>query len=533
MILGVFAACSSSDDTSTTTTTTTDTSTTTGDSQSSGGDTTSGGSDSTTATATDHTLTIGVTTDVNGTHDPLTENVPRYQTETITERLMNLNPETNEWEPCLATSIEYVDDLLIKISLRDDVYFTDGQHMTSKDVFYCFKDWWGGESHQNSYFVCFDWDNSYIEDDYTLYFALTQEFGPAITYLCSYTIYCYDDIWGDNPADADKWMYNPNGTGPYYCVENVDSSYVTYVRKDADDYWGELPECEKVTYKYYSETSTMYIDFEAGNIDAACGLNAQDASRVLDGDCPDFTVYEVNAAKDCALLILSEGIEIWDDINVRKAFAMSLDTESVALAMYGRLFMPADSILPSSVNYYVSQGTYEYDPEAAKQLMIDAGYADGVDLRLIVTPQFKDLAEALQASVAQAGFNVSIESYDMGTAIPMMRDMESDFIIKEATGGAFSGEPGQLLDTLSPDSTLPPARITADEWVEAFNEATYNTDETKRAEGFAALQKYAYESVRVIPLCERANMTVYNGDKLSSFVFLVNDAPIASYAHFN
>jgi ABC-type transport system substrate-binding protein len=529
MIVSVFAACSSSDSGTTTTTTTTSDASDSSDT----GSTTSDSSDGETASAVDHTLVIGVTDNPNGTHDPTTDSVPRYQNETFSEKLMNLNPDTGEWDYQLATNIEYVDDLLIKVELRDDVYFTDGQHMTSKDVFYTFKDWWGGDSAQCSYFVSFDWDNSYIEDDYTIYFALSQEFGPAITYLCSYTIYCYDDIWGDNPADADKWMLNPNGTGPYYCVENVDSSYVTYVRKDAEDYWGELPECEQVTFRYYSETSAMYIDFENGVLDVACGLNAQDAARVLDGDLPDFAAYQVLSARDNTLLILSEGKEIWDDINVRKAFAMSLDCESVATAMYGVLFQSADSILPSTVAYYESQGTYEYDPEAAKQLLIDAGYPDGVDLNLVVTSQYKDLAEALQASVAQAGFNVTVESYDWTIAVPMMREGASDFIIKESPGGAFSAEPGQLLDTLSPDSTLPPAALTDPEWVEYFNMGAYSSDDATREAGYVGMQRYAYESVRVIALCERSSMTVYNKEKLSSFNTPTNDSPTVQYARFN
>jgi ABC-type transport system substrate-binding protein len=276
----------------------------------------------------------------------------------------------------------------------------------------------------------------------------------------------------------------------------------------------------------------MYIDFEQGALDAACAIATTDAERVLAGDAPSFTGYYVNSIRDILMIILPEETAIFDDIRVREAFFKSVDRENVAVAMFGPLFLEADSILPSSINFYQSQEVPDYDPDGAKELLAEAGYPDGISLRLIVTQDMQVLAEALQASLATGGINCSVESYDIGTAIPMLRDMESDFICKQAEGGAFINEPCLLLDTLSPESTLPPAGMTDETWSQYFYESIYSTSDEDRAEGYAGLQKWAAEEYRCLPVCERANMTVYNTDKLESFVLACADEPCAMYAKF-
>ncbi len=233
----------------------------------------------------DTTLKIGVMATLT-THDLTVGNVNRTQSRTIYEKLFAEDPATGEIVPCLALSAEYTDETTLVVKLRDNVYFTDGQHMTAKDVWYSLHDIWGA-SNMASYFACYDWEASSIVDDYTIEFKFTKPYGPAVTYLAAWAIGCAEDY--ENGVDADKAMTSPNGTSPYYCVENVTGSHVKYVRKDAENYWGELPECSEVTYKYYSESSTMYMDFETGALDVACAIAATDAQRVLDGDCPEFT----------------------------------------------------------------------------------------------------------------------------------------------------------------------------------------------------------------------------------------------------
>ncbi len=525
MVFGVLAACAKSDST----TSNQNTTTSNNGSESTGSADNTG--DSSDASENDYTLTIGVTTS-NNTHDPSVDDAAAmYQSKTIWEALLEIDPVTGEIQPCLAESVEYIDDYTVEVKLRDNVYFTNGQKLSANDVMVTYRDLTAAGK-MGSYFSAYDWENSEIVDDLTVRFALTEQYGPGISLMTTFRIYCAEDLFGDNAMSADDWMSNPNGTGPYYCVENVNGSHVTYARKDAADYWGELPECTEVTYKYYSETTAMYIDFETGALDVVNCVAATDAQRVIDGDCPEFAAYDINPIKDVLLLCLPQYVEYFQDQRVREAIAMAVDAEACAIAGFGCLYLPADSILPASVLYYEAQEAYENDIEAAKALLAEAGYPDGFTLRIVITQDNQTVAEALQACLQQIGITLNVESYDFPTAIPMMMQGDTDLCLKQSTGGATAGDPAQLLDTLGPDSTLAAARIEDPTWVEAFNLGLYSGDADTRAEGYAACQQWARETSWVIPICERAAMTVYNTNKLSAFPLTGADCPVVMDAVF-
>ncbi len=526
MVFSVLAACSSDEGTTDDGTSESGDNNTTGETGETGETDETGDGEA----ADDYTLTIGIT-QAPSTHDPnATNEKKRYQSKLIYDALVAIDPETQELEYVLVENIEYIDDLTLQIKLRDDVYFTNGQNLTANDVLVSLRDVYG-VGQMASYFECYDWDNTEIVDDYTLNIAFTQEYGPAITLLASYDIYCAEDLTGDTALDADTWMSSPNGTGPYYCVENVSSSHATYRLKE--DYWGEVPQCTEVTYRYYSETSTMYIDFENGVLDAACAISETDAQRVLDGDCPEYTGYYINPIKDCLLLVLPEYVEAFQDERVREAVSLAIDQEAVATATYGCLYIEATSILPASVNFYEEQEGYTVDIDRANQLMEEAGYGDGLEITLVITSDNQVVAEAIQGCLQQIGITLNIESYDASTAIPMMMNGETDLCLKQTEGGAFTNDPSQLVDTLGPNSTLAAARITDETWTEAFNQALYSADETERAEGYATMQEWARETNWIIPICERANMLVYNTEKLASFQLVCADEPNVRFAVFN
>lgn len=533
MLFAVLAACASDpqDTDAQDTTSGADTAPDTGsaDAAASSSNTAVPGGEENAQTPRDTTLTVGVTS-ANNTHDPLALNAAMYQTDSLFEALFRMNIDTQEIEPWLAESYTFLDDLTCQIKLRQDVYFTDGQQLTAEDVLCSYRD--VGAVMSATYYSCYDFENFEILDDFTINFKFYEKYSPALAWMSNTMIYCAEDILG-GASDADKWMSAPNGTGPYYCVENVASSYVTYARKDAAAYWGDLPECTQITFKYYSETTTMFIDFEAGNLDVANLISTVDAERVLAGDCPDFTGYEIMPFNDVLLIVLPEETAVFEDARVREAFFKSVDAQSAAMAVYGSLYLKADSILPSTLTkYYAAQPQVAYDPDGAKALLAQAGYPDGVTLRLIVTADLKEMAEALQGSLAAGGFSVSVESYDFGTAIPMLRNMESDFVVTQTVDGAFAYEPSQAMPiTWGPNSTYKPVGMDAEEWAENFNLAL-TTDGEERVQAYHALQHWASSEYRFLPVCERVGVTIYNTDKLASFDLRVANRPIAQCAQF-
>ncbi len=462
--------------------------------------------------AGDYSLVIGSAVK-NDTFDFRTYTDNPTQIRMCFEYLIDVLP-SGELEYMLAENIEYVDDYTVKITLRDNVYFTHGQKLTANDVMETYKAWaeFGRES---TFWEIFDWDNCYIEDDLTLYFTFDRIYGPAISYMSCWAIFCAEDIAN---YTADDWFSNPNGTGPYICTENIAASSISYQRKDAEDYWGELPQAETVTYKYYSEPSAMYIDFENGTLDAAFGISAMDAERVIAGDCADFTAYSLVSAKDVTRIQLCDTCTYFDDPRVREAFCLAVDVDSLAVANYGPLWIEATSILTTNVQFYENVGTNEYDPDRARELLDEAGYGDGgINLTLLTDTGNQVLAEALQAMLAEVGINLTVETYDIGTLIGMWKEGQSDILIGETIDGAYFSDPVNIFANYAPTSTTDSMSISTPEWDAAYEMATNSVDSDTRAEGYSILQNYLVDEHLVLNVCERVRMLVWNSDKIAEF----------------
>ena len=237
--------------------------------------------------------------------------------------------------------------------------------------------------------------------------------------------------------------------------------------------------------------------------------------------------------KDVLMCILPENNPIFDDIRVREAFMLSVDWDKVAETVYGALCIKATSTLPHDVYFYANIGQFEFNQDRARELLAEAGYADQrIQLRHICTTGFDVVAEAIQASIKETGFDMTIECYDPPTGVPMLRDGLSDFITKQSMSGAYTLDPDMVYDTLSPDSTLPPARQSSAEWTALFYQGLYSVDNAARAAAYAGLQQYLKDQYRAAGICERALMLVWNSNRIAEFPLIVSDEPVVTLIKF-
>ena len=437
--------------------------------------------------------------------------------------------EAGELIPGLAAKWSYTDDYTLELKLREVERFTGGQDFVASDVLYSLN-YWATETTMAESFSAYDLAACTAPDDHTVVLKFTEIYGPAISALTQFSMFSED--WAKN-ATGDDWFANPNGTGAYVCTENLDGQQTSFVRKDAADYWGELPECESVTYKYYAETSTMYIDLEQGALDLAYNIASVDAERLMNGteDNKDLA-YQLQGMRINMGLGLCEYCPYWEDIRVRQAVALSLDTSAIAQAALGVLWQPADSMLPGSVSYYYSVGQRQQDIEKARSLMAEAGYADGFEIRAIINLGSVDLATAVQACLAQIGITMNVESYDLGTQIPMWIAGETDITVDSGGESNATGDPFASTSFYYEGSTLTAARINDPEFNEYFYEGLYSVDPDVRAEAYRKMQEWNFENCRIIPICESTRCTAWNSAKISSVSFTNPGRPVVTYIHF-
>jgi ABC-type transport system substrate-binding protein len=100
----------------------------------------------------------------------------------------------------------------------------------------------------------------------------------------------------------------------------------------------------------------------------------------------------------------------FDDIKVRQAIAMAIDKEGLARKAGGTI-TPLEGFFALDMIQFEDgfQNNYPYDPEKAKQLLAEAGYADGIkDLKLYVSVAERETGALLQADLQTIGIETEL-----------------------------------------------------------------------------------------------------------------------------
>ncbi len=186
-------------------------------------------------------------------------------------------------------------------------------------------------------------------------------------------------------------------------------------------YKGYRPPRFKRQVGTYMDDSTLFAAFEQGDVYAVGyeQLTPADLELVLQDETLKSNYLRHFGDFRTDYLVMDTYTAPFDDINVRKAFAHAVDRESIVKNVYGEVkSMAAYAMLmpgfpSSSVNGELNE-YQNYDCDAAKQYLVDAGFADGSGfppLEMWLRNEgaaLQAVFQAVAASIAQC-LNVQIE----------------------------------------------------------------------------------------------------------------------------
>ena len=449
-------------------------------------------------------LVVGVTTASVG-FDP-TADQNYYGIPYTYDSLFTYDDEGNI-VPLLAKEYEWVDDTHLKITLQDAT-FSSGNPITSEDVIYSMQRYFTKGSRWNTYFTSIDFENTEIVDEKTFILAYSEVTGCAMSYLATRHTSVLEKAYVENGAEDCLWA-NFSASGPYTCIENVSGSHFILQRRD--DYWGEKPEAEFIKVVFYSETTTLMVDYENGAIDLAIGITDNDVERVKAGSV-EHTNLVVKGYYNQFALCLPEYMEIFNDVRVRQAISLAVDSDTIAEAVFGNLQKPSTSTIPADVTYQKEIGRHEYDPEKALQLLEDAGVdPSSITLRMVVVnfPHLVKMAEAIQAYLEVIGITLTIEPYAQPVAVSYFQACDTDMVLNNNAEGCITGDPDQWYNTTKDNSTNGSVRITDADYNSYVYAGQFSLDPEVRAEAYANAQQWHAENYRMIPICDGLQAYVY------------------------
>ena len=400
----------------------------------------------------------------------------------IHDSLVRRDEATGEISPCLADEWEQVDELAYRFHIRDDVYFHNGDKLTTEDILYNFERLATMPATQSKW-TSLDWENCKALDDNTVEMKLNSPWGNVLMYLATTQIVSKKVATDPNS----NYERNPVGTGPYKFVSWTTGDSIVLERNE--DYWGEKPVTKTLTFKWFTDSAIRAIQLEAGDVDFIFSVGSEDYDRLMEN--PDIAVYCETGTTHENIYWCQTADSVYQDINVRRALTYALDVPAAVEAVWGPMAEPADSIYPSSIEGHVTIGPVKQDIEHAKELLAEAGYPNGLDCELTVPNDSNTLAymEIFQAMWAEAGINMTINSYDSATVKQMNAAGENPMGRSSFTG---NGDPVSSLSAweIGYSGVMQPQDTHIDDLIKKTRQ---ESDPEKRAEYLSEIQHYALE----------------------------------------
>jgi len=223
---------------------------------------------------------------------------------------------------------------------------------------------------------------------------------------------------------------HPVGTGPWRLVEWKHDDYLKFARNTT--YFGGAPTIDTLIARIIPEPSTAVAEFESGAVDIL--YVPEDQTKAWE----DTDTRSARLTSAPALRLWYLGVNTTRgplvDVRVRRAIASALDVPTLlAQLLAGRGRVAAGVIPPSLEGADTARTAIAYDSAAARALLTEAGFANGVDLELWCsqTAPFPRLAQSIQAYLAAANIRVKIVQRDASAMRAAARAGQTDLVLKD------------------------------------------------------------------------------------------------------
>lgn len=334
--------------------------------------------------------------------------------EPAVEPLGKMDKEGNYYGFLVEEFIEDPEGPTLTIKLRDEIYFHDGSKLDAEALMWnlqVMKD-------TGSSSVLCDAVGWEAVDDLTVKVAFEYYSNNWIESYAGIHVYSMQAVL-DNGED---WAAtNAVGTGPFIQVEHLPGSSIKFERNE--NYWQEgLPYLDSITMVQSTDISTQLTAMVNGE---AHVVNTSDNVLVnqLDsyGDMFKSVFEETPTLLGLFYIILNSYNEESPlyDVRVRQAMTYCLDRDSTRVALVGNTGTTLNQMaIPGSYAYLEEDelyDPYDYNPEKAKELLTEAGYPNGFDVKILSRATFEKMAVSYESFLKAVGINATIYNVDNAT----------------------------------------------------------------------------------------------------------------------
>ncbi len=335
-----------------------------------------------------------------------------------------------DFVPHVATSWEWLDDTHFKVNLRKGVKFHNGREVKAADVKYSIDRVKDPATGSPSAVFLEPIKEVIVDSDYSLTFVLQNPWYGLMDRMTYIAIVPKEAVeeYGDLKT-------HPVGCGPFVFEKLEPGLQVTGIK--FDDYWMEgKPYLDKVVIKFMPVYNTAKNALLGGEINIILWPEPADYESLRDNPDLGLFIYAQLAAMYVSMNTQNKPL---DNKLVRKAISLAISRDKFNMGLYKGLGKLTWVPILSSQPYYDPGWEYEKDIEKAKEILAQAGYPDGFEIRILAPKGAEEImGEILYSDLKQIGIKGKITALEIPEFLDTLLNKEDfDFAV--------------LGDTISPD----------------------------------------------------------------------------------
>ena len=442
------------------------------------------------------TLTVQASTeppglDLTATPATATAGVVLYN---VQEALVKID-QHGKLVPWLAERWHTTDNRNYTFFLKRGVRFHNGREFKAADVKFVIERAMNPETkhpHRDHYKAIAD---LIVKDDYTITIALKETNANFLLNMARPGSVIY-------PREAvDTMKSAPIGTGPFMVHEWVRGDRIA-LKKNPEYHVKGLPKLDRVVYRFIADPNAVQAALKAGDVDVSTfGLGPEHVAQFKKD--ARFQVIVGDTTND-VILAMNNGKKPYADVRVRRAMTHAINKADVLKgAMFGIGKILGSNVDPLNPYYVDLANAVPYDPARAKKLLAEAGYPNGFDTVLKVSPQYYytvRTGEILADQLKKVGVTVKIEQIEWSNWLSRVyREADYDLTI------IGHGEGWDIGNYANPKYYF---RYDSKTFQELFQKSEVTLDDKARREQYAQMQKMQVDDAPVVWLYMHPRLAV-------------------------
>ncbi|QKJ58155.1 ABC transporter substrate-binding protein [Serratia fonticola] len=470
----------------------------------------------------------------------------------IYNRLVDFKVGTTELQPSLAESWDVSEDgkvytfhLRQGVKFQSNKYFKPTRDFNADDVIFSFM---RQKDPNHPYHNVSNGNYSNFEslefgklinaidkvDDHTVRFTLAHPEAPFVADLGWYFASILSAEYANSMLKAgtpERVDMEPIGTGPFELKQYHKDSRILFTA--FPDYWQGKAKIDRLVFSITPDASIRYAKLEKNECQVMPFPNPADLPRMRENK--DINLMQ-KAGLNTGFLAFNTQKAPLDNVKVRQALALAINKPAIIEAVFQGTGTAAKNILPPGVwSADADLKDYDYDPEKAKALLKEAGFANGMTIDLWAmpvqrpyNPNAKRMAEMIQADWAKVGVTAKVVTFEWGEYLTRVKNGEHQAALMGWT--TATGDPdnffGPLYSCTSANGGSNSSKWCYQPFDKLILEARAESNHQKRVDLYKEAQQMMHDQMPAVMIAHstifepvRKEVTGYEIDPFGKHIF--------------